>query len=439
MAAPAEDAREIDAAVVDAVTADMSAVAVGGEEQGDAADESDGGSEDCLSDAEEELVRESTYRHKMMKSRQVNGPNHDKTLQKTLRLVSCLIGQYKLNETDELLDIIMPACKEKGGKLYLKAIQSRAFCLFKQYRFKDALTIFHEQATLVGPSAALYENMAHTYNSIGDYDNAAKYFTEAMSLLGQGSYGKKGGILLGLGLVKERQGNPREALPVLQQALQHYKDDCKTEDGSSLIAKAHMSVGQCHEMLGELPEGAEHIRDAASIFQKTVGKVSPLYANAIGVLGRILIAQGKRDEAEPLIHESLDTEANKDAFHPDTIWKLLNTLKELWTENRKPTKLEELHANCRRYVGTIETIWRRIDELKLETDPKSEKGTIAVIFKTAAELLMLAGEYGRSRPYLQRALKLLEAIKDFDCSVLIQSCVSSLRFVTDAAAAASAD
>ncbi len=39
-----------------------------------------------------------------------------------------------------------------------------------------------------------------------------------MSLLGQGSYGKKGGILLGLGLVKERQGNPKDALPLLQQA-----------------------------------------------------------------------------------------------------------------------------------------------------------------------------------------------------------------------------
>lgn len=54
--------------------------------------------------------------------------------------VSCLIGQYKLNDTEELLDLIIPACKEKGGKLYLKAIQSRAFCLFKQYRYARLLS-----------------------------------------------------------------------------------------------------------------------------------------------------------------------------------------------------------------------------------------------------------------------------------------------------------
>jgi hypothetical protein len=38
----------------------------------------------------------------------------------------------------------------------------------------------------------------------------------------QGAFGKKGGILLGLGLVKERQGLPAEALPILKEALEFY-------------------------------------------------------------------------------------------------------------------------------------------------------------------------------------------------------------------------
>jgi tetratricopeptide (TPR) repeat protein len=73
----------------------------------------------------------------------------------------------------------------------------------------------------VGPNGALYENMAHTYNSTGDYENAEKYFNLAMELVTDKS--KKGGILLGIGLVKERKGDPRKALPHLKKALKLYQ------------------------------------------------------------------------------------------------------------------------------------------------------------------------------------------------------------------------
>ncbi|EKX32396.1 hypothetical protein GUITHDRAFT_121447 [Guillardia theta CCMP2712] len=390
------------------------------------------------SDAEEEDSREQDYKRKYQEAVKKLGLDHDKTLMKALRLVSCYIGRYKLNDTNEVLDEIMSLCKSRGGKFYIKAIQSRAFCYFKQYRFKEALELFHEQANLVGPSSALYENMAHTYNSIGDYDNAASYFSKAMELLGQGSYGKKGGILLGLGLVKERQGNPREALPILQEALDSYKAEYKSEDATSLIAKAHMSVGQCHELLGELKEAQSHIRDAVSIFRKTVGDSSPLTANALGVLGRILVAQDRREEAEPLLLEALELEACKDAFHPDTVWRLLNQLKELWTEGGSNIGIAALNSKCRRYVPVIERCDVRICELKLDQATpvapfKADLGTIAVIYKTAGELVMLAGLYEQAKPLLRKALSLLERIPDFDCSVLIQSCVSSLRFLEDVA------
>ncbi len=243
------------------------------------------------SDAEEEVKRSDSLTQRLEQAKKKYGAGHDKVIKIALKLVHSLIPLYRLNDTEAVLDEIMPYCKEKGGKVYIKAIQSRAFCLFKQYKFKEALVLFHEQATLVGPSAALYENMAHTFNSVGDYDSAATYFTQALQLLGQGSYGKKGGIYLGLGLVRERQGRPQEALPILQQALQHYKDDVGSDDGSSLIAKSHMSVGQCFENLKQLPEAITHIKEAVRIFKKTVGNSSPLTANALGVLGRLYLAQ----------------------------------------------------------------------------------------------------------------------------------------------------
>ena len=145
-----------------------------------------------------------------------------------------------------------------------------------------------------------------------------------------------------------------------------------------------MSVGQCHEGLGHLDDAAAHIRSAVQIFEKTCGHSSPLTANALGVLGRIFIAQGKSEEAEPLVLESLNLEAAKDAFHPDTVWRLLNTLKEIWTDGGRQMKLEELNAKCKRYEPAIQCCTTRIDELKLEENAK-EVGTVSVIFKTAGE------------------------------------------------------
>jgi hypothetical protein len=69
----------------------------------------------------------------------------------------------------------------------LECIQSKASNLFKQDKFKESLGCFQEQEKLVGPSALLYENLVHVYNSIEDYDQAARYFTLANSLIEQGA------------------------------------------------------------------------------------------------------------------------------------------------------------------------------------------------------------------------------------------------------------
>ena len=42
---------------------------------------------------------------------------------------------------------------------------------------------------------------------------------DALCTLKVGSFGNKGGVYLGLGLVKERLGKTREALPIFEQAL----------------------------------------------------------------------------------------------------------------------------------------------------------------------------------------------------------------------------
>ena len=53
--------------------------------------------------------------------------------------------------------------------------------------------------------------------------------------------------------MKERQGDVREGLQTILQALDFYR---KRFNGQphSLVAKSLMSVGKCHEKLGELVE-----------------------------------------------------------------------------------------------------------------------------------------------------------------------------------------
>ena len=122
-------------------------------------------------------------------------------------------------------------CKERGSDWYVKWVQSLAFCRWKQHKYKEALTLFHEQAVcsalcdalcnaacnalwqcttqcsvqctvqctvpctvhhssawheqegIVGASAALCENIGHTYSSMGDLAKAEEYFVRSIELL----------------------------------------------------------------------------------------------------------------------------------------------------------------------------------------------------------------------------------------------------------------
>ena len=130
-----------------------------------AADDSEGGdSEDgAASDPDEVLLQQERLEERMHRLRSSRGPSHDATLKATFKLLDCLIGQYKLNMTDDVLSEVKTVCRERGSDWYVKWIQSLAFCRWKQHNYKEALRLFHEQESIVGASAALCENIGHTY------------------------------------------------------------------------------------------------------------------------------------------------------------------------------------------------------------------------------------------------------------------------------------
>jgi tetratricopeptide (TPR) repeat protein len=218
------------------------------------------------------------------------------------------------------------------GKWYLKALQSKAFCCFKQYRFTEALSLFKQQEALMGPSAPLCENIGHVCSSLADYDQAERYFRLATQLLPVGRQHSKnsGGVYLGLGLLLDRRNKPREALPVLYQSLELYQDSCYATGRfveSSLVAKAHMSTAHAHEHVNELGKAEEHMRTAVGIFSRTVGDDSPLLAGALGALGKVRHAQGELADALVQLRLALALEIKKDAFHLRTVWELFEEIK----------------------------------------------------------------------------------------------------------------
>merc|ERR1740139_2134018 len=300
-----------------------------------AADSEGGESEDgAASDPEEVLLQQERLEERMARLRRTRGPSHDATLKATFKLLDCLIGQYKLNMTDLILGEVAAVCRERGSDWYVKWIQSVAFCRWKQHNYKEALRLFHEQEGIVGASAALCENIGHTYSSMGDLTRAEDYFVRSIELLKHGSFGNKGGVYMGLGLVKDRLGKTREALPILEQALDHYLRE-RTQGhqvvDSSIIAKAHTSVGKAQEKLGELAKAARHFAEALRIFRATVGESSPLTAGALATYGKLRMHMGPEHhrEAVVLLTKALRLEVGVDSFYLQTAWELLQALKDL--------------------------------------------------------------------------------------------------------------
>ena len=395
--------------------------------------DSDGG---VPSDPEECLAQEERLEERVALLKAREGLRSARTLKQAFRLMDCLIGQYKLNRTDEILAELEAPCRELGGDWRVKYIQSTAFVRWKQYRFKEALALFLEQQKVVGGSAALCENIGHTYSSLGDLPKAEEYFERAIELLKRGSFGNKGGIYMGLGLVRDRMGKTRESIPILRQALEHYQQEHTDPSShrvtdSSIIAKAHMSLGKAHEKMGEVDVGVKHFREALGIFRRTVGDTSPLTANAMASLGRGRAALGDLKEGISLLRGALSLEIAKDAFHLETVWEIFAKLKDVHMEEARaaqeaaPSRANNLASLQKLYAPYMAMVRDARKRLTAEHE-RNELGTLAVWFKTVGEMAMLAQDYRYGEELIGEALRLLRKIDNFDCQSLIDGCVALL-------------
>eukprot|EP00041_Stephanoeca_diplocostata_P013384 m.234365 g.234365 ORF g.234365 m.234365 type:complete len:358 (-) comp19320_c0_seq1:1991-3064(-) len=157
-------------------------------------------------------------------------------------LLSILIVRYRLNRSDEILNEIEATCM-KDQFFKLRFHQSKAFVRYKQARYFECIAEFVCQENLMvlgiagSPpgrdsdgfcySVALNENIGHCLSSMNRLEEAEKRFTAALRLMQSSEPTNRendiGGILVGLGLVKDRLGDAEGAVSVLQAAVAHYR------------------------------------------------------------------------------------------------------------------------------------------------------------------------------------------------------------------------
>eukprot|EP00439_Symbiodinium_sp_Y106_P084317 s104_g25.t1 len=191
-------------------------------------------------------------------------------------------------------------------------IQALAFVRWKQSRFREALPLFHEMENHLGKSAALCENIAHTYNSLGEFEKAEDYLRQALKFIEQEhglnkaiwSLGNWGLSIPDLSLDMtfawssiDRLGKQKEALPVCRKAYEFYKERANGAP-ASLQAKAGISCAKIHAKLGQLKDAEAYIREAVEMYEVTCGETSPLTASAYHELGKVLWAQRRREDAQ---------------------------------------------------------------------------------------------------------------------------------------------
>lgn len=379
--------------------------------------------------AELQIQEEQRLEKLFAENKEQYGLESEITLGTFFKLFDMWIQLYRLNKCSEALVDIVPICRKKGGTLHVKGVQALAFTVWKQSDFRQAATLFHEIEELIGPSSALAENIGHTYSSLGDYDQASKYFRTALSCLDEEEkagkkVGDRGGILLGLGLIEDRLGRFESALEAVREAHQVFRKRANGKP-SSLVAKAGMSVAkillklsndeQDEEKKKAMEEEAlktEH--ENVELFEVTCGEDSPLTASALKGLGEAQMRRSLVREAQSSFQRSYHIESIKDSFDLLGIMEVHNLLFNAhMSEVNAGSPLDR--AAFKRYMPIVDQTLTRVKELPQDANA-------GAYYKVAGEMRAFAEEYREASELLSEAIRLFATEDLGKVFQLIKSC-----------------
>mmetsp|Transcript_78948 Transcript_78948/g.226241 ORF Transcript_78948/g.226241 Transcript_78948/m.226241 type:complete len:445 (-) Transcript_78948:8-1342(-) len=392
-----------------------------------------------------QLVEESRLEKLFEEQRRDIGLDDEVTLKTFFKLFDMWIQLYRLNKCAEVLEDVVPICRRRGGNLHIQGVQALAFTVWKQSKFRLAAELFHEIEELVGSSSALCENMGHTYSSLGDYPEASKYFRRALTCIDEEEKlgkkaGDRAGILLGLGLIEDRQGNFEKALAAVRESQRLFRLRCGTKP-SSLVAKAGMSIAKILLKLADKEadpqkrtemeeEAVERELENVTLFEVTCGDDSPLTATALRGLGEAYERRKRLPEAIKAYSRSYHLEAIKDAFDLLSIMEVHNSLFRAHLDNVKSGVPLDREA-FRSYLPTVEQALTRVKAMVQDANA-------GAYYKAAGELMAFAEDYAGAVMLLGEAVRLFGTETMDKVQGLIDTCTDLKAFCEKQLAAACA-
>eukprot|EP00439_Symbiodinium_sp_Y106_P042333 s3885_g5.t1 len=369
--------------------------------------------------ASEQVLEEAVLEAKFFEHRERFGIDDRRTLEVFFQLFDLWIMLYRLNKADEALKEVLPACWWRQDDLTVQAIQALAFTRWKQGLLKEALTWFNLMEGLLGKSAALCENIGHTYNSMGMHAEAETYFLQSLLFLDSNvsTQKNKGGVLLGLAGVREKQHKLAEARESAQEAYDLYKQrDVENGWESSLTAKAGMTLSKMALKLGDMEEAEATCQEAIRLFESTSGEDSPLLASAFKRMGEIRMAQERWTEARAALHQAYKLEAIKDAFD---LTEVVIIHQQLTDAHLGKGELDR--QSFRPYFPTIAQVLKRVYDMK-------QDGNAGAYYKLAGELFVLGEDCEAGKSLLFAAVSLLETESAIDTSGMVKTCKDLIRY-----------
>lgn len=376
-----------------------------------------------------QLVEEARLEALFEEQRRQRGLDDEVTLETFFKLFDMWIQLYRLNKCAEVLEDVVPICRQRGGQLHVKGVQALAFTLWKQSKFRESAKLFHEIEDLIGSSAALCENMGHTYSSLGDYDEASKYFRRSLQCIdidekAGRKTSDKAGVLLGLGLIEDRLGNYAKALVAVREAQRLFRLRANGKP-SSLIAKAGMSIAKILLKLAkdekddvlktqmEL-EAIERETENVALFEITCGDDSPLTASALRGLGEALLRRNALAEAQSSFARAYKLEASKDAFDLLTMMEVHNSLVGAhMAAIRGGAELDR--AAFKTYMPIVELTLKRVRAL-------TQDANAGAYYKVSGEMRAFAEDYAGASQLLGEAIELFNTEGLEQVESLIETC-----------------
>lgn len=185
-----------------------------------------------------------------------------------------------------------------------EAMNAQATIFQAQGDHAQAMPILKEAAALSFDrrvQALIFANMGAIAAEQGDLATARKHFLASAERFRQaGYYFGEAVTLNNFGRAAMDVGNPRIALPMLQEA----RAAARRAADAELLGIVHTNVAEAHERLGELEAGAREAAEALEIFTRLANHARR--AECLRVLGSIAAAQGDVTSARAHYTGALD-------------------------------------------------------------------------------------------------------------------------------------